>query len=94
MRQSRKPTAFGPHLQRLCEEYGLIITLEEKAVDYDLVPVDIFAAGGPPREEVGRHRRRDGQRSARDMLHGKSLDRTLTHLLGNMSCRNWPTSVN
>jgi glutathione S-transferase len=31
------------------------LTLEEKAVDYDLVPVDIFAAGGPPREQVARH---------------------------------------
>jgi hypothetical protein len=26
--------------------------------------------------------------AARDMLHGESLDPTLTHRLGNMSCRN------
>jgi glutathione S-transferase len=30
------------------------LTLEEKAVDYNLVTVDIFAAGSPAREQVAR----------------------------------------
>jgi glutathione S-transferase len=31
------------------------LALEEKGVAYDLVPVDIFAAGGPPPEHLTRH---------------------------------------
>jgi glutathione S-transferase len=53
MGQSRKPTVFGAPYSVYVRSVRL--TLEEKAVDYDLVPVDIFAAGGPPREQVARH---------------------------------------
>ena len=31
------------------------LALEEKGVAYELVPVDIFAAGGPPAEHLARH---------------------------------------
>jgi glutathione S-transferase len=31
------------------------LALEEKGVGYELVPVDIFAAGGPPAEHLARH---------------------------------------
>lgn len=31
------------------------LALEEKGVDYKLVPVDIFAPGGPPSEHLARH---------------------------------------
>lgn len=31
------------------------LTLFEKGVDYDLVPVDIFASGGPPEDYLERH---------------------------------------
>lgn len=31
------------------------LALAEKGVDYALVPVDVFATGGPPSEHVGRH---------------------------------------
>jgi glutathione S-transferase len=31
------------------------LALDEKGVAYDLVPVDIFASGGPPAEHVARH---------------------------------------
>lgn len=31
------------------------LALAEKGIDYQLVPVDVFAAGGPPPEHVGRH---------------------------------------
>jgi glutathione S-transferase len=31
------------------------MALDEKGVDYDLVPVDVFAPGGPPPEHIARH---------------------------------------
>ncbi|MGA0561771.1 glutathione S-transferase family protein [Ancylobacter sp. VNQ12] len=31
------------------------LALAEKGIDYQLVPVDVFATGGPPPEHVGRH---------------------------------------
>lgn len=31
------------------------LALAEKGVDYELVPVDVFATGGPPSAHVGRH---------------------------------------
>jgi hypothetical protein len=54
MGQSRKPTVFGAPYS--VDVRSVRLTLEEKAVDYDLVPVDIFAAGGPPREQAARNR--------------------------------------
>ena len=53
MGQSRKPAVFGAPYSVYVRSVRL--TLEEKTVDYDLVPVDIFAAGGPTREQVARH---------------------------------------
>jgi len=46
MSQFTKPTVFGAPYSVYVRSVRL--TLEEKAIDYDLVPVDIFAAGGPP----------------------------------------------
>jgi len=53
MSQFTKPTVFGAPYSVYVRSVRL--TLEEKAIDYDLVPVDIFAAGGPPAEHVARH---------------------------------------
>jgi glutathione S-transferase len=41
MGQSRKPTVFGARYSVYVRSVRL--TLEEKAVDYDLVPVDILS---------------------------------------------------
>jgi glutathione S-transferase len=49
----RKPTVFGAPYSVSVRSVRL--TREEKAIDYDLVPVDILAAGGPPAEHVARH---------------------------------------
>ena len=48
-----KPRVFGA-------EYSVYVrivrlALAEKGVDYDLVPLDIFAAGGPPADYLSRH---------------------------------------
>ena len=53
MSQFTKPTVSGAPYNVYVSSVRL--TLEEKAIDYDLVPVDIFAAGGPPAEDVARH---------------------------------------
>jgi glutathione S-transferase len=53
MSQFTKPTVFGAPYSVYVRSVRL--TLEEKAIDYDLVPVDIFAAGDPPAEHLARH---------------------------------------
>jgi len=51
--QEDKPLLFG-------EPYSVYVravrlALEEKSVEYELVPVDIFNPGGPPPEHKARH---------------------------------------
>src|ERR1700730_10907085 len=53
MQRTTRPIVFG-------EPYSVYVrtvrlALEEKAVNYELVPVDVFALGGPPREHKERH---------------------------------------
>jgi glutathione S-transferase len=48
-----KPIVFGAPYSVYVRAVRL--ALEEKGVPYDLVPVDIFADGGPPVEHVARH---------------------------------------
>ncbi len=53
MASGEKPIVFG-------EAYSVYVravrlALEEKGVDYELVPVDIFASAGPPAEHMARH---------------------------------------
>ena len=53
MQPTTRPIVFG-------EPYSVYVrtvrlALEEKAVNYELVPVDVFALGGPPREHKARH---------------------------------------
>ncbi len=48
-----KPVVFGAPYSVYVR--AVRMALEEKAVAYDLVPVDIFAAGGPPAEHLRRH---------------------------------------
>jgi glutathione S-transferase len=53
MPSTDKPIVFGAPYSVYVRSVRL--TLEEKGVDYELVPVDIFAADGPPREHLARH---------------------------------------
>jgi glutathione S-transferase len=48
-----KPIVFGAPYSVYVRAVRL--ALEEKEIDYDLVPVDIFAAGGPSGEHMERH---------------------------------------
>jgi glutathione S-transferase len=48
-----KPIVFGAPYSVYVRAVRL--ALEEKGVDYELVPVDIFAEGGPPAEHLTRH---------------------------------------
>ena len=48
-----KPTIFGAPYSVYVRAVRL--ALEEKGVDYELVPVDIFGPGGPPAEDMARH---------------------------------------
>ena len=48
-----KPTIFGAPYSVYVRAVRL--ALEEKGVDYELVPVDIFGPGGPPAEHMARH---------------------------------------
>jgi hypothetical protein len=53
MQRTTRPIVFG-------EPYSVYVrtvrlALEEKAVNYELVPVDVFASGGPPPEHKARH---------------------------------------
>ena len=53
MQPTTRPIVFG-------EPYSVYVrtvrlALEEKAVNYELVPVDVFASGGPPPEHKARH---------------------------------------
>lgn len=49
----RKPIVFGAPYSVYVRAVRL--ALEEKGVAYELVPVDIFAPGGPPPEHMARH---------------------------------------
>jgi glutathione S-transferase len=53
MRSTDKPIVFGASYSVYVRAVRL--ALEEKGVDYELVPVDIFAEGGPPAEHLTRH---------------------------------------
>jgi hypothetical protein len=53
MQASEQPIVFGAPYSAYVRAVRLV--LEEKGVDYDLVPVDIFASGGPPPEHKARH---------------------------------------
>src|SRR5712692_6820754 len=53
MRSTDKPIVFGAPYSVYVRAVRL--ALEEKGVDYELVPVDIFASGGPPTEHTARH---------------------------------------
>jgi len=48
-----KPVVFGAPYSVYVRAVRL--ALEEKGIDYELVPVDIFASGGPPAEHLVRH---------------------------------------
>lgn len=53
MGSTDKPIVFGAPYSVYVRAVRL--ALEEKGVDYELVPVDIFAPGGPAREHMKRH---------------------------------------
>jgi glutathione S-transferase len=53
MQPTEHPIVFGELYSVYVRTVSL--ALEEKAVKYELVPVDIFAAGGPPPEHKTRH---------------------------------------
>src|SRR3984893_13906994 len=53
MTAAAKPVVFGAPYSVYVRAVRL--ALEEKAVDYELVPVDIFAPGGVPPEHRARH---------------------------------------
>jgi glutathione S-transferase len=53
MRSIDKPIVFGAPYSVYVRAVRL--ALEEKGVDYELVPVDIFASDGPPPEHLARH---------------------------------------
>jgi glutathione S-transferase len=53
MRSTDKPIVFGAPYSVYVRVVRL--ALEEKGIDYELVPVDIFAADGPPAEHLARH---------------------------------------
>jgi glutathione S-transferase len=53
MDTAQKPTVFGAPYSVYVRAVRL--TLEEKRVPYELVPVDVFAPGGPPPEHMKRH---------------------------------------
>jgi glutathione S-transferase len=53
MRSTDKPIVFGAAYSVYVRAVRL--ALEEKGVGYELVPVDIFAADGPPAEHLARH---------------------------------------
>jgi glutathione S-transferase len=48
-----RPILFGaPYSVYVC---AVRLALDEKGVDYELVPVDIFTPGGPSKEHLARH---------------------------------------
>jgi len=53
MQPTEQPIVFGAPYSVYVRAVRLV--LEEKGVDYELVPVDIFASGGPPPEHKARH---------------------------------------
>jgi glutathione S-transferase len=53
MEETDNPIVFGAPYSVYVRAVRL--TLEEKNVDYELVPVDIFASQGPPAEHLRRH---------------------------------------
>ena len=53
MQTTERPVVFGESYSVYARAVRL--ALEEKGVSYELVPVDIFAPGGPPREHKARH---------------------------------------
>jgi glutathione S-transferase len=53
VRSSEKPIVFGAPYSVYVRAVRL--ALEEKGIDYELVPVDIFASGGPSLEHLSRH---------------------------------------
>ncbi|WP_426131241.1 glutathione S-transferase family protein [Pararhizobium sp. PWRC1-1] len=48
----RKPVLFGADYSVYVRAARLV--LHEKGIDYDLVPVDVFAEGGPPKSHLAR----------------------------------------
>ncbi|MDK1374990.1 MULTISPECIES: glutathione S-transferase family protein [unclassified Sinorhizobium] len=48
-----KPLVFGADYSVYVRTVRL--TLEEKGIGYDLVPIDVFGEGGPPRDYLQRH---------------------------------------
>lgn len=53
MTPNDKPIVFGAPWSVYVRVVRL--TLEEKGKPYELVPIDVFAPGGPPKEHIGRH---------------------------------------
>ena len=53
MSSTDKPIVFGAPYSVYVRAVRL--ALEEKGVSYELVPVDIFAPGGPPADHMNRH---------------------------------------
>jgi glutathione S-transferase len=53
MQPSEYPIVFGAPYSVYVRAVRLV--LEEKGVHYELIPVDIFAPGGPPLEHMARH---------------------------------------
>jgi glutathione S-transferase len=53
MRSTDKPIVFGAPYSVYVRAVRL--ALEEKGIAYELVPVDIFAPGGPPADQMKRH---------------------------------------
>ncbi len=53
MSSTDKPIVFGAPYSVYVRAVRL--ALEERGVAYELVPVDIFAPGGPPADHMNRH---------------------------------------
>ena len=53
MTPAERPRVYGAPYSVYVRAVRLV--LEEKGVNYDLVPVDIFASGGPPADYLARH---------------------------------------
>ena len=51
--KKNRPIVFGAPYSVYARAVRL--ALEEKGVQYELVPVDVFASGGPPPEHKSRH---------------------------------------
>ena len=74
MSQFTKPTVSGAPYNVYVSSVRL--TLEEKAIDYDLVPVDIFASEGTPAE----HKRRVVYDTGHDIPRTEMIKETLNWL--------------